>query len=297
MPKSLHPTSPHFTAAARWPRTRARRTWWQRFATRPPPGVGLILTFGLFASSALYGAQLGGQWPVLVATYGTPAEMVTNALGFQVATVTITGQRDLTDAEILAAAGVTATTSLLLLDAEEARQQLLALPLVKAATVHKLYPATLGITLEEREPFALWQHEGVVSVVARDGTAIDRLRDGRFARLPFVVGEGAAARATEIQDLLARVPDLRARVRASVLVAQRRWNLTLDNGVVVRLPEHGPDRALTALAEMQAKEGIIDRDILAIDMRIADRIALRLGADAVAARAEAAKKKKKAGAA
>ena len=111
--------------------------------------------------------------------------------------------------------------------------------MVKSATVHKLYPDTLAVTVEERRPFALWQNDGHVSIVSRDGTAIDEMHDQRFARLPFVVGAGANERAPEIVALLDAVPDIKARVRAAVLVAQRRWNLSLDNGVLVRLPEEG----------------------------------------------------------
>src|SRR5689334_7642568 len=92
------------------PRSRMRRSALRRFFACPPRGVGVALTLLLWGGSAYYGAQLGGQWPVVVATYGTPAEMITNALGFRVETVTMTGQRDLTDDEVLAAAGITATT-------------------------------------------------------------------------------------------------------------------------------------------------------------------------------------------
>jgi len=79
-------------------------------------------------------------------------------------------------------------------------------------------------------------------------------------------------------------------------VAQRRWNLKLDNGVIVKLPEVGADKALAALAAMQSSDDVFGKDVLAIDMRLTDRVALQLGADAASARAEAlASKKKKAG--
>jgi cell division protein FtsQ len=221
--------------------------------------------------------------------------MVANLFGFRVETVTIKGQQDLADAQILAAAGVSESTSLVFLDAKRARDQLEKLPLVKSATVHKLYPDTLAIAVEERKPYALWQKEGTVYVIAADGTAIDEHRDGRYANLPFVVGNGAANRAVEIVELLDSMPALKTRVRAAVLVAERRWNLTLDNGVVVRLPERDPAGALAVLASMQDEAAVMDRDILSIDMRLGDRVAFRLGADALAARAAELAKTKKGG--
>jgi cell division protein FtsQ len=81
-------------------------------------------------------------------------------------------------------------------------------------------------------------------------------------------------------------------------VAERRWNLSLDNGIVVRLPEEDPAGALAALSELEASDKVIEKDVLAIDLRLPDRVAFRLGAEAAATRAELlAKKKKKGGAA
>jgi cell division protein FtsQ len=257
--------------------------------------LGLFLYGVLLAATGVYGSQLGGTWPAFVAVHGTPGDMVANLFGFRVETVTIKGQQDLADAQILAAAGVSEATSLVFLDAKRARAQLEKLPLVKSATVHKLYPDTLAIAIEERRPYALWQKDGTVYVIAADGTAIDEHRDGRYANLPFVVGNGAADRAAEIVELLDSMPAVKMRVRASVLVAERRWNLTLDNGVVVRLPERDPAKALAVLASMQDEAGVMDRDILSIDMRLGDRVAFRLGADALAARAAELAKTKKGG--
>jgi len=273
-------------------RARVRRSRLRAVLAAPPRGFGLFLYLVLIGATGVYGSQLGGTWPAVVAAYGTPGDMLANLAGFRVETVTIKGQQDLTDGEILAAAGVSETTSLVFLDAKHARDQLQKLPLVKSATVHKLYPDTLGISIEERKPYALWQRDGTVFVIAADGIAIDEHRDGRYANLPFVVGNGAANRAAEIVELLDSIPVIKARVRASVLVAERRWNLTLDNGVVVRLPERDPAKALAALASLQEEAGVMDRDVISIDMRLADRVAFRLGADALAARAaELAKKK------
>ena len=62
--------------------------------------------------------------------------------------------------EILAIAGVTGRSSLLFLDADEARARLQANPWIADATVLKLFPDRLHITVKEREVFALWQKDG-----------------------------------------------------------------------------------------------------------------------------------------
>jgi cell division protein FtsQ len=104
------------------------------------------------------------------------------------------------------------------------------------------------ITISEREAFALWQKAGCVGVIAGDGTVLAPYVLRRYAGLPLVVGTGAEHRAKEFLAMLDRRPNLRASMRASVLVGERRRNLRLKNGVEVRLPELDIERALDQLA-------------------------------------------------
>ena len=219
-------------SSAAYMRSGAHEPWGNRSR-----GLGFGLTLLLFGATGAYGLSTGGQWPHIVETYGSPGDIVANLFGFRVNTVTITGQRELTDARIFAAAGVSDTSSLLFLDCEEAREGLQKLPLVKSAQVRKLFPDTLAITIEERVPYALWQLDGDVSVVAEDGTILDHAVPERFATLPLLVGTGADKRAHEIVSLLEAVPAVGKRVKAATLVAERRWNLALDDARPVRVAD------------------------------------------------------------
>ena len=114
-------------------------------------------------------------------------------MGMRIATVSLSGQRQVSREEIFAAAGVTDHSSLLFLDVADARAKLEAIPWIAEATVRKLYPDRLQITVTEREPFALWQQQGKVKVIAADGTVLSEKVEPRLASLSFVVGNGAAA--------------------------------------------------------------------------------------------------------
>ena len=142
-------------------------------------------------------------------------------------------------------------------------------------------------------PFALWQQDGIVKIVAADGTPIDNYDDRRFAALPLVVGTGANARLGEYTALLDAAGDLRPRIKAGILVAQRRWTLQMDNQVEVALPELGAAAALAQLAQFQHQAHVIDKDILAIDLRVPGRMSVRLTENAAAARAAALAPKSK----
>jgi cell division protein FtsQ len=258
---------------------------------RLPRYAGLVATIIVIAASAGYGAVLSRQADRIVDLFKDVRDSAANVAGFNIAAVAVTGERHLGREEILAAAGVTGHTSLLFFDVADARARLLTNPWIAEATVQKFLPDRLAISISERVAFALWQKAGRVGVIASDGTVLEPSVLRRYADLPLVVGVGAETRAREFLAMLDRRPELRTNVRASVLVAERRWNLRLKNGVDVRLPEFDVELALDQLAALERDTGLSNRDITAIDLRLADRITVRLSDGAFQAREEAAKKK------
>ena len=165
-------------------------------------------------------------------------------------------------------------------------------PLVRDASVRKLYPDRLLIDLTERAPFAIWQKDGVVMAISADGTVIAELHDARFAGLPFVVGPGANQRIGEFQSIVEAGGDLQARVRAGVLVGERRWNIKLTNGLDVKLPARQPELAFAAFAKLARETRILDKDLIFVDLRIPGRIFARMSEEAASARAETLVRKK-----
>ena len=269
-----------------------RRCSIRLFNVRVRSGVGRAAS-GLFLLATLaYGVVVGDHIPAIVGSLKDARDAAANAAGFRIASIAMTGERHVSREEILSAAGVTGTTSLLFFDVEDARDRLKANPWIADATVLKLYPDRLQIGIKEREAFALWQQAGRVSVIAGDGTVLEPYVNPRLIRLPLVVGVGAAARAQEILTVLERYPDLRDQVRASVLIGERRWNLRLRNGLDIRLPESDGEQALVTLAGLDRDKKLLSRDLVAIDLRLLDRVTVRLSEAAAAARAEALKDKK-----
>ena len=269
------------------PRKRIRQNdgFWRRCAEfLALPGLGLVLTVGLFAGVGLHGAKANGQYAAFEREYGRPRDLIARALGFGVDAVTIAGQIELGEAQLLQAAGVNPRQSLLFLDVDDMRKRLLALPLVKNVSVRKLFPGRLVIEVVERQPYGLWQKDGVVSVVAADGAPIDVLHDEKFARLPFVVGEGANLRIDEFLGLLAASGDLREKIRAGILVSQRRWTLKMTSGVEVLLPETNPKKAIELLARLEQEKNILEKDVVSLDLRVAGKIYVRLTEQAAEAR-------------
>jgi cell division protein FtsQ len=256
-------------------------------------GAGVAASLLIVAASVGYGVVKGGHSTELAKTFGNLRDMAGNAAGFRIASIAFSGNRHLNRDEILARAGVTGTSSLLFFDVADARARLMSDPRIADATLLKLYPDRLQITITERQPFALWQMDGRVSVIANDGMVLEPYVSQPFVDLPLLVGKGAETRAKEFLALLDRYPEVRANVRASVLIAERRWNLRLKNGLDVKLPEIEVPQALEKLAALDRNYQITSRDITTIDLRSHDRVTVRLSDEAAQAREAAAKEKAK----
>ena len=264
----------------------------QRLSERLPRGIGVVAVSLTAATAALAGFVASGRYDAFTAEQGRPLDIAARVLGFGVERVTISGISRMYEREVLAAAGIDWRSSVPFLDVGDVRAKLLRVPLIAQASVRKIYPNEIAISQVEREPAALWQKNGELSVIAADGTVIDAMRDDRYATLPLVVGEDANNRLPEYLALVAAAGPLAERIKAGTYVSSRRWTLKLD-GVDVRLPEIDPAAALGRLVRFEREAGLLEKDIIAVDLRMPDRVVVRLTEEAAAARAEAQKAKKK----
>jgi cell division protein FtsQ len=258
------------------------RRWSARIAAiRPPRRIGLLGTALLFAATGLFGIQRGGHAEAVQEALVALGDMAANAAGMQVAAVRLTGNHRMSHGEVLATAGIRAESSVLFFDPAGARARLKASPWIADATIEKIYPNELQISVVEREPYALWQRDGRIAVIGADGTVIVDHLDARFRHLPLVVGRGADQRVREIVGLLADFPTIAPHVRAATLVAERRWTLVLKNGIDVQLPDADMDRALARLVRLDEDRRLMSRDVTVIDLRLPDRVTVRLSDDAM----------------
>jgi cell division protein FtsQ len=257
-----------------------------------PRRAGMAATVLLLLGSAGFGIVRGGHFEEFTAALSDSRNALANSAGFRITTVAINGRRQLSQDEVLAIGGVNGRSSLLFLDAAAVRDKLKANPWISEATVQKLYPGQLRIDIVERTAFALWQQDGRLSVIADDGAVLEPYVSRRFLTLPLVVGKGAETRARDFLALLARYPQVASVTKAAIFVGERRWNLRLKDGLDIRLPENEVGNALAALSTLDKEDKLFSRDIVAVDMRLPDRLTVQLSDDAAKAREELFKDKK-----
>ncbi|WP_309085290.1 cell division protein FtsQ/DivIB [Chelativorans sp.] len=246
----------------------------------PPRYAATMATAALFALTGLYGTVQGGHSEAVV-------QAVTSRVGFAINHVEVTGNTETSEIDVLQQIGLDGWTSMVGFDVRQARERIVELPWVESATVRKVYPATLAIEMVEKKPFALWQQGNQVAIIEEDGDVIAPFGGGRHASLPLVIGMGADKAGPGFVSAVSKVRGLQGRVRAYIRVADRRWDLRLDNGVTIKLPEKDVEAALSEASRLDAEYSLFSRDIMAIDLRLADRLTVALAPEAAEARKKA----------
>ena len=211
--------------------------------------------------------------------------------GFGITAIEISGQTLSDEANVIALLGIGADGSTLDFDVEKARTRLHWLRAVDSATVRKVYPGRLVVTLKERTPVARWRKDGITYLVDGEGRRIGEDR-GAYADLPLVVGEGAADDALAMIRSLDRFAGLKEGLLALSRVGDRRWDMIYRTGLKVRLPETGVAQALVQLEAYQRDYALLERDVTEIDLRVPGLVAL-VPSEAAQAELKAARSSKR----
>jgi cell division protein FtsQ len=198
------------------------------------------------------------------------------SLGLTVQDVLAKGRVRAPREAILKALGAHRGQPILSLDLEQARARLEAVDWIKSARVSRRLPNAIVVEVEEYRPLAIWQYDGDLSLIDRNGEVITEQGIDAFGALPILVGEDAPVHAAALIAMLGSEPELFDKVHAAVRVGGRRWNLRLQGGIEVRLPAGQEADAWHRLAALERDHAILGRDLMAIDLRLPDRLIVRM---------------------
>ena len=233
------------------------------------------LAFGLFL--ALIGAV------VLVALDVPRRAMISlgeaiGSAGFTVKSVDVVGIRNMDSAPVYRIALDQKSMAMPLVDVEDIRRQLLRYGWVKDARVSRRLPDTLVIDIVERTPAALWQDRDRLALIDSDGVVIDRVPVTQMPDLPLLIGPGANLRNRELNQLLDVAPTLKPQLVSASWIGGRRWDLNLQTGEVIALPEgqENAKRALGKFADLDKSTGLLGRGLLRFDLRLPGKMIVRL---------------------
>jgi cell division protein FtsQ len=226
---------------------------------------------GFLFATIVYGLIVGGHLGA-----GSQASQFANGLsrvmGLSAQQIIIGGLERETPEAVLAAIGVESGGSLIGFSAENAEMRLKNIDWVADATVRRIFPNRLEIKVTERVPFAIWQRGGKYYLIDATGAAMSADPKPYAGKLLLVTGEGAQLAVAGLVNHLESNVALKSRLVAAGRVGGRRWNLHFPNGVKVLLPENGVGEALARLERLEIEQGVLERGVASIDLRLPDRM-------------------------
>jgi len=231
----------------------------------------------IFAGAAIAGAAWMGDSLFDVREASARAVDVAAAdVGFAIEDVTILGVAGARAEEVREQIIPEGRQSILSLDPIDVKERIEALDWVANASVRRLWPSTLEVRVERRQAYARWQEGDEIAVIDSNGDRLLAENASDHPELPLVIGANAGPTAEPLLLALEELPEVRERVSSLVRVRDRRWNVELDNGMTIALPEAEPAIALSRLEGLQAEHQLLDRPIASIDMRAPGRMSVRV---------------------
>lgn len=168
------------------------------------------------------------------------------------------------------------------LDLDDLRSRIELLDAILVADLRLLSDGVLAVSVTERVPAILWRSADGLEVLDIEGMRIGFAPDRTaLPDLPVIAGEGGGAQVPEALDLFDAATPLGDRMRGLVRVGERRWDVVLDRGQRVKLPETGAVAALEHVIALEQAQDVLARDILAADMRNPARPVLQISEGAM----------------
>lgn len=248
--------------------------------------LAIASTAGAVSLAGVFWLSQPGQLDLISSQISDSTDNAGAAVGMKVAKVLSEGRRNTSVNDLVVAVGVKRGDPILAFDTSAAQSRVEALGWVRSAAVTRTLPGTIHVRIVERRPFALWQNAGRVVLIDRDGIEIGEASATGHTHLPIVVGADARADAPALFDIMATEPDLLVRVAAAVRIGDRRWDVVFDTGLRANLPENNIADAWARLVSATHEHDMFNGDVSAVDLRLSDRMVLRLAPDSAPAAPE-----------
>lgn len=257
-----------------------RRSWVGRMLHALPISDEMLQRIASWAIVGLFVAIVIGVASLLgvPAMAGQKAAELASSAGFEVQKVEVRGVERMDELPIYNIALGQVNRSMLALDLPKVRGEMLKLGWVKDARISRRLPDTLVVDVVERDPVAVWQHDGQLHLIDVAGVVLQSVSPGAMPDLPLVVGPNANLETASLNKLMENAPALKPMLAGATWVGNRRWDLRFQSGETLSLPE-GDRASATALVNFARMDGVnrlLGRGIVKFDMRDPDRFVLRL---------------------
>jgi len=261
-------------------RTLKRQSWIDRVIEYIPVSEATLQRMASWAIVGIFGAILvtGAVYAGLPEMARQQAADIAARAGFEVQKVEVRGVERMDELPVYNIALGQVDRSMLSLDLPRVRAEMLKLGWVKDARISRRLPDTLVVDIVERDPVAVWQHDGQLHLIDVAGVVLQSVSAGAMPDLPLVVGPNAHRQTAGLNKLMENAPALKPMLAGATWVGNRRWDLRFQSGETLSLPE-GDTQSASALVNFARMDGVnrlLGRGIVKFDMRDPDRFVLRL---------------------
>lgn len=162
--------------------------------------------------------------------------------------------------------------SMMAIESQDVKEKIEALSWVKQASVHRILPNILQISIQGKSPFVTVEKEGRIEVLDAEGSTLPMEHTDLVEPLLHLSGEGAFEASHELINILADTPYLSKNIRLAKRVSDRRWDIYLNNGILVKVPESNYARAWEEVAKLSQQEGLFSYEVNVIDLRVDGKV-------------------------
>ena len=199
----------------------------------------------------------------------------TSRNGYIVQNVQVTGRDRVPGKDLLDALGIQRGMPLFAYDPHAAQGRVDQLTGVQTVFIERRWPNTIFVRLNERQPVARWQKNDVVQLIDQTGGLVAAKDTDDLTRYPILIGDDVTAQIAPLFQLLQGQPDLLKQLKAATWVGERRWDLTLQNNIVIKLPAQNPQLAIAQLMKLVQQDHIFDKDLELVDLRLPGQAIIR----------------------
>ncbi|MBB5984595.1 cell division protein FtsQ/DivIB [Sphingobium lignivorans] len=242
-----------------------------------PEQIAKAMTWGI-ALVVLVLLWVAARFLGLPAMIGAEISELAGRAGFAVTKIEVHGLDRMDQMPVTDIAVKYVDRSMLSVDLDKVRGEVMKLGWVKDARVSRRLPDALIVDVMERQPVAVWQHDGQLSLVDATGVALGGVDPDAIPDLPLVVGPDANLKTAALARLMDSAPALKPMLAGATWVGNRRWDLRFQSGEQLLLPEGEAEAAaaLVNFARMDGVDRLLGRGVLRFDMRDPSRFVLRL---------------------
>ncbi|QQR69738.1 MAG: FtsQ-type POTRA domain-containing protein [Alphaproteobacteria bacterium] len=257
------------------PRRRGRRKPPVQWSLRLVAIAAAIAALCLMLSALVWGWRSGWferQAQAVQASLWNQTLEWSRQAGLRVDDIVVEGRQETPLVDVLTELGIMRGGPIMEFDTAASQQRLRQLPWVSEAFVARRLPRRIVVRLIERRPMALWQNDRRMALIDDTGRVLTRENLERFRHLPLLVGEGAEKEGARFLAEVSQCSALSGRTLTAQRIANRRWDLRLDDKITLNFPEEQTASAIARLCKLQSQQHVLDGLFVSIDLRFEDRL-------------------------